>query len=127
MRAAIVIQLIVSVTTAVATWNVWARRGPLEGKLAFLITAGALATPYLFNYDLPFLIIPVLWLYSAMAADGFRGWDRTILTFLYVAPFLSRVVALPLRFNFMPLVLLLMLWLQWSRLRPGGVTVPDLE
>ena len=28
--------------------------------LAVLLTAGALATPYLFNYDLAFLIVPMV-------------------------------------------------------------------
>lgn len=125
--AALILQAAVSLAVAVLTWTAWSRPGPAEGKIALLVVASALVTPYLFSYDLPFLIVPFLWLAGAMAARGWRRWDRPMLAFLYVSPLLTRALAMPAGFNFMPLALLFMLCLVWKTLQEAALPGPVAE
>ena len=86
---------------------------------ALMLAATALASPYLFNYDLPFLILPILWLASkgqrAGPHGGFHPWEKALLVGLWLAPYATRAAALPLGLNLMPLAAALLLWLVWSR------------
>ena len=83
--------------------------------LPWLMAATALASPYLFNYDLPFLVLPILWLVREGLRDGFRQWEKLLLVALWFAPYATRAAALPLGLNLMPLASALLVWLVWSR------------
>jgi hypothetical protein len=115
--AAIAAQAIASLAMAAITWRAWARTGPIEGKLALLFAATPLATPYLFNYDLPFLVIPICWLVSSLGTEDIAGWRKPALLALYVSPLVTRAMALPVGINTMPLVSLVMVVLVWRSLR----------
>ena len=94
----------------------WKRFGQDALATGALVLAGtALASPYLFNYDLPFLIVPVLWLAMRGMQDGFRPYEKIALVALWLAPYATRAAALPLGLNLMPLASLALLWLVWSR------------
>lgn len=82
---------------------------------ALALAATPLASPYLFNYDLPFLVLPLLWLTAKAQRAGFRPWDKAILLALYIAPFATRAFALPVGINLMPLASAIMVWLIWQR------------
>lgn len=82
---------------------------------ALVLAATALASPYLFNYDLPFLILPLLWLVREGLRDGFRPYEKLLLVALYFAPYATRAAALPLGVNLMPLAAIALVWLVWSR------------
>ncbi|QZH75836.1 MAG: DUF2029 domain-containing protein [Erythrobacter sp.] len=82
---------------------------------ALVLAATALASPYLFNYDLPFLILPTLWLVREGLCGGFRPYEKLVLVLLYAAPYATRAVALPLGINLMPLATLALVLLVWSR------------
>ena len=88
---------------------------------ALMLAATALASPYLFNYDLPFLVLPVLWLVREGLRAGFRPWEKMALVALWFAPYATRAVALPLGLNLMPAASALLLWLIWSRGRGASV------
>lgn len=102
-------QAVTTMATILATWRVWSCNHPVEGKLAFLFAATPLATPYLFSYDLPFLIIPICWLLAHYKTP----WARPVLVLLYLSPLIARALALPLWFNPMPLVSIAMTVLIW--------------
>lgn len=87
---------------------------------AFVLAATALTSPYLFSYDLPFLILPLLWLVREGLRDGFRPYEKLGLVLLFVAPYATRAAALPLGVNLMPLASLILVWLVWSRGRKAG-------
>jgi len=89
------------------TWIAWKREIPVSAKLAVLFAATPLATPYLFNYDLPFLVMPVLWL--AGNAGG-AGWERPVALGFYLAPLVCRALAFPLGMNLTPVMAMLLLW-----------------
>ena len=82
---------------------------------ATALAATALASPYLFNYDLPFLIYPTLWAADRGLRNGFRPYEKLALVALWFAPYATRAAALPFGINLMPLAALVLLWLVWSR------------
>ena len=82
---------------------------------AAVLAATALASPYLFNYDLAFLIVPTLWLVEQGQAKGFRDYEKIGLVLLWLAPYATRAAALPLGVNLMPLASLALLMLVWDR------------
>ena len=95
------------------SWRRFGQDGMATGAL--MLTATALASPYLFSYDLPFLILPVLWLVREGLRDGFGPWEKALLVALWFAPYATRAAALPLGLNLMPLASALLLWLVWRR------------
>jgi hypothetical protein len=106
-----------SFALAVAATVLAARRfrGDPSAIAATALAATALASPYLFNYDLPFLIYPTLWLVDRGLRDGFRPYEKLALVALWFAPYATRAAALPLGINLMPPAALVLLWLVWSR------------
>lgn len=82
---------------------------------AFMLTATAIASPYLFNYDLPFLVLPLLWLVREGLEHGFRPWEKLLLVALWFAPYATRAAALPIGVNLMPVAAMMLAWLVWSR------------
>lgn len=98
------------------TWRGWSSKASLSAKLALLFALTPLATPYLFTYDLPFLIVPTLWLVGQAAARPGNRYERLELLTLYLAPALARAAALPLHVNLTPLVCAWMALRVWQRL-----------
>lgn len=106
------------------SWRIFGQDGMATGALA--LAATALASPYLFNYDLPFLILPLLWLVQQGLARGFFPYEKLLLVALYLAPYATRAAALPLHVNLMPLASALLVWLVWRRGAQGGPCLPSL-
>ncbi|MXO70115.1 glycosyltransferase family 87 protein [Alteraurantiacibacter buctensis] len=106
------------------SWRNFGQDGMATGALA--LAATALASPYLFNYDLPFLILPLLWLVQQGLARGFFPYEKLLLVVLYLAPYATRAAALPLHVNLMPLASALLVWLVWRRGAQGGPCLPSL-
>jgi hypothetical protein len=110
------------IALVMAGWRRMGQDGMATGAL--MLAATALASPYLFNYDLPFLVLPVLWLVREGLREGFRPWEKALLVGLWFAPYATRAVALPLGLNPMPLAAAVLLWLVWRR---GGGATPAVE
>ncbi len=121
--AAIIGQTLATLAAAALTWRAWAGKGNLAGKLALLFAMTPLATPYLFNYDLPFLAMPTLWLIAEAVAAPHRRFERAELLALYLAPGLARVLALPLHVNLTPLVCAWLAWRVWQRMDPPAAAI----
>ncbi|MGZ3246918.1 MAG: glycosyltransferase family 87 protein [Croceibacterium sp.] len=106
------------IALTMASWRRFGQDGMATG--AAMLAATALASPYLFSYDLPFLVLPVLWLVREGLCEGFRPWEKALLVALWFAPYATRAVALPLGLNLMPLASALLLWLVWQRGRKSA-------
>ena len=83
------IQLVVSVSAAVAVGWAWRKRSGIayETRCILLLAGSLLATPFGLNYDL-FLLAPAI----AFAAkkgmsEGFSPYEKSLLAFVYIAPF----------------------------------------
>lgn len=109
-------QGLATLAAVAATWRGWAGRSSPAGKIALLFALTPLATPYLFTYDLPFLIVPTLWLVGEAARRPGHRFERLELLALYLAPALARAGALPLHVNLTPLICGWMAWRVWQRM-----------
>lgn len=118
-KVAAIAQAIATLFCVGAVWRAWRGGWTIEAKLAMLFAATPLATPYLFNYDLPFLILPVLWLANEVRVNPRGGWERLELVAFYLAPLLTRSLALPLGANLMPWV---SVWLLVAVLRRAAIS-----
>lgn len=96
----------------------WRRAPSDEAAGAMLLAATALASPYLFSYDLPFLAMPVFWLVGMGQCKGWRPWKKLALVAIWAAPLATRAAALPLGLNLMPLAAALLVWLVWTTRAP---------
>lgn len=88
-----------------AVWRSW-RPGPSDLAAAVLMTAGVVATPYAFVYDLPVVALALIMLWRAMAAERPPGW-RIVLGLGFLQPLLPLLV--PRQGWLMALVALLLL------------------
>ena len=113
MKLSLRIVLLAMLGLVVLSWRRF--KGDALATGALTLAATALASPYLFNYDLPFLVLPVLWLVREGLREGFRSWEKLLLVALWFAPYATRAVALPLGLNLMPLASALLVWLIWTR------------
>lgn len=85
---------------------------------AALCTGALLATPFVLDYDLTLLAVPLVWLYAETQRTGFLPWERLLLASAFLLPLLSRTLAtygLPVA----PLVLAAVL-LAIARRAPGS-------
>ncbi|MEZ5680453.1 MAG: glycosyltransferase family 87 protein [Erythrobacter sp.] len=93
--------------------------GDARATGAAVLAATALASPYLFNYDLPFLIFPTLWLVERGLTQGFRPFEKLALVALWLAPYATRAAAFPMGINLMPIAALALLFLVWTSPKSG--------
>jgi alpha-1,2-mannosyltransferase len=85
-----------------------ARAGGLaEG--AVLACATLLASPFLLDYDLMILAIPMAWIVREARRTGFFPWEKTALFAAFVLPLISRTVAARLGVPLGPPVILALL------------------
>jgi len=100
------VQALCAVAAAAGVFALW--RGPAPPALrgAMLIVATMLATPYMFDYDMVVLALPIAFL----AADGIaRGWqqgERELLVAAWLAPLAAPVIAEATQLQLAPLVTL---------------------
>jgi hypothetical protein len=89
-KLALILQTVV---TAIAAWTValvWQRYRALDARAMALCCATLLATPYLFDYDLALLAVPIALVARRGMQDGFRPWEKSLLAALWVLPFIAR-------------------------------------
>jgi len=80
----------VSVLVAAAVTWAWFRKDAItyDTRAVVLLSGALLATPFVLSYDL-FLLAPALAFNGARGATtGFQPYEKSILAFLYCAPFL---------------------------------------
>ncbi|WP_370319190.1 glycosyltransferase family 87 protein [Oricola sp.] len=87
---AVVLQSVVSVLVAAAVTWAWFRKDAItyDTRAVVLLSGALLATPFVLSYDL-FLLAPALAFIGARGATtGFQPYEKSMLAFLYCAPFL---------------------------------------
>ncbi len=107
---------VVALAVAVLSILAWRRRGEHDLRVALAVTAATLVSPFIYDYDLVLLAIPI----AILAKDGLRGgWMpglRTILVIAWVAPMLGVALAHYAHVPVMPLVPLALFAACWRRL-----------
>ncbi len=87
------VQALVLAATSAAV--IWAWRRPVDPSLkyAVLVVASLLATPFVLDYDLVLLALPIAWLAGAGLNRGFLDWEKAVLFAAWLLPLLCRLVA----------------------------------
>ena len=109
-------QAVITLALGVQLWLVTRRRGAGAGTGAAMLAATAIGSPYLFSYDLAFLVQPVLWLVASAQGRGWRRREKVILIGLWLSPLATRAAALPMHANLMPLAGAVLFWMVLARL-----------
>lgn len=81
------------------------RRPDLEAFGVATASAALLATPFLLDYDLTLLAVPLAWLFREGRRDGFRPWEQGAMMAAYLLPLVSRPLAITTGLPIAPLVL----------------------
>lgn len=72
---------------------------------ALMVAMAVLASPFLLDYDLVMLALPMAWLLASAQRTGFRPWEKVVLFVVFVAPLFVRTIALRLGIPLGPPVL----------------------
>ncbi len=98
-----------------------ARLGQAASEIACLACAALLCTPYVMDYDLVCLAVPLAWLVRQGVSAGWQPWEKIVAILAYLLPLAARTLALggvPVA----PLVLAALLAVTVRRaLAPGAV------
>jgi len=80
-----------------------------------MVAAALLASPFLLDYDLVLLAIPLAWIARDSLDAGFLPWEKTILAAAFILPAVSRSIATYTGVPLGPLILVAMLALVLRR------------
>jgi len=95
---------------AAVAW-VWSRLGYKSVKAAVLCCAIPLATPFVNDYDLTILALPIAFLVQEARSGSFLPYEKSLLVFLWLLPFVARPVSLYARIPLTPLLMTLTIFL----------------
>lgn len=113
-------QGLIALAAGVAVALLWHGDRPFAHKAAGLAAGTLLATPFLLDYDLMILALPIAWLAGEGLRRGFRPWEATLLAVAWASPVLVRLLGLHLELPSAPLVAGAMLWLAATGERTGA-------
>jgi hypothetical protein len=103
---ALICQAVVSLAAAALLIGIARRRPGGRAEIAALAVATLAATPYLMDYDLPALAIPLAWLASEAQCRGWRPWEKYAAMTAYMMPMLTHGIARQFGVPLAPLILL---------------------
>lgn len=103
--AAWVLQAI-AVLVALAALFALRRHGSGPHNGAALCCASLLATPFVLDYDLTLLAVPLAWIYAQAQRTGFMPWEKLGLLAGFILPLVSRPLAETLHVLVAPAVIL---------------------
>ena len=93
VSAAYGVQALVTVAACVALVVLARARAKPEAQGIALASGALIATPFLLDYDLTLLAIPLAWLFGEGRRTGFLPWEKIVLLAAFVLPLVSRLVA----------------------------------
>jgi len=89
-----------------AAWIVRRHKPDAAAFCSLMVTATLPLSPFLLDYDLMLLAVPLGWLAVTGLRDGFRPWEKVALLILFVWPLFARAVAASLHLPLTPVLLL---------------------
>lgn len=95
---------------------------PGTGEGAMAAAATLLCTPFLLDYDLTLLALPLAWLAAEAQRTGWRAWEKIVLLAAYVLPLAARPIGMIAHVPVAPLVIGAVLLVLWARARPVPAT-----
>jgi alpha-1,2-mannosyltransferase len=115
VRAASLVQAAVGVLALIGVIRVSAMRSGALVEVAALATASLLVTPYLLDYDLAILCVPMACIANLAQKTGWKPYEKVILLALFFLPLVARASAMLLGLTLGPAFILALLALTWRR------------
>jgi len=97
-----------------------ARRPGARPEVAMMAAAACLCTPYIMDYDLVILAVPMAWLAAEAAPRGWRPWEKLALGLAYLLPLVARSASLYLNLPLAPPIITFLLIVILARIAAGG-------
>jgi hypothetical protein len=109
VHSAYVAHAIVAIFALIAIlWN-WRQTAIFEIQAAALVIGVMLMSPYMMDYDLVILALPIAWLSLDGLRRGFEPYDKAILAFAWILPIFARTLAIDYRIPLAPPLILALL------------------
>jgi alpha-1,2-mannosyltransferase len=102
-------QAIVSAAVLIITLAVACRRPGERAEGAMLATGACLMTPFVLDYDLMLLAIPLAWVVTEAEQTVYLPWEKLILASAFLLPMVTRSLATWAGASVAPLVLMALL------------------
>jgi len=87
------VQAVVTLAACAVLIPVMRKRPGALAEGATLVTASLLASPFLLDYDLTLLAIPLAWIARAACQSRWLPWEKSVVFCVYIMPLLSRIAA----------------------------------
>jgi hypothetical protein len=94
VHGAYVVQAVVAGAAVIVLLWIWRRTATFELQAAALATGVMLMSPYMMDYDLVLLALPIAWLSLDGLRRGFLPFDKSIITFAWMLPMFARTLAI---------------------------------
>jgi alpha-1,2-mannosyltransferase len=116
-----VAQAVVSLSVFFLVLRVARHRPGAAAEGAIIAVAACLATPFLLDYDLMLLAVPLAWVASMAARSGYMPWEKLVLATAFALPLVARSLATHAGVPVAPLVVtaLLAVVVRRARLAPA--------
>jgi hypothetical protein len=105
LTLAYALQALTALAAAAALFWLHRRRFRSEAEGPAMVAAALLASPFLLDYDLTLLAIPLAWSAREASRAGFAPGERIVLALAYVLPLFSRLAAGALGLPLAPLTI----------------------
>jgi alpha-1,2-mannosyltransferase len=115
-------QILVALTACVLLARVTARRPGGQAEGALMITATLLCTPFLLDYDLVCLALPIAWIVAEALRTEWQPWEKIVVLAAYTLPLMSRSVVILTGVPIAPIILVALLLIVARR--AAGIRVP---
>ncbi len=86
-------QIATALCVVAALWRLERRAFRAPAEAAAIVCGGLLASPFLLDYDLTLIAIPLLWLLREGLRTGFLPFEKALLALAFVLPLISRAAA----------------------------------
>ena len=124
VRFAMTVQVILSLAALGCVAYVSIKRVGAAAQVATLVAATMLCTPYLMDYDLVCLGVPMAWLAAQGVCTGWRDWEKLTLAAAYVVPLVARLLNVTAGLPIAPLMLTALLAVIVRRAREVSIREP---
>jgi hypothetical protein len=114
------VQFVVSSACILVVASIWRRPGAQDLKNALLVLATPLATPFVLDYDLTMLALPIAWLSVRILREGQAPFEKAFLAALFLVPLVARPLASVTGFCLTPFMLVAGLALVMGRMKIAG-------
>jgi alpha-1,2-mannosyltransferase len=116
-------QIATALCAVTALWRLERRAFRAPAEAAAIVCACLLASPFLLDYDLTLIAIPLVWLLGEGLRTGFLPFEKALLTLAFALPLVSRTIAGVVGLPLAPLIIAAILALTLRRAltrAPGG-------